>query len=75
MIPGTIVLLAIFMVLTIVGIREVSQVAVAIFITHLSTMALLIITGVLFVAFNGLETLWANFAFPAERGLARSSQF
>ena len=74
-IPGTIVLLAIFMVLTIVGIREVSQVAVAIFITHLSTMALLIITGVLFVAFNGLETLWANFAFPAERGLARSSQF
>ena len=63
-IPATIVLLAIFMMLSIVGIREVSQVAVVIFITHLSTMALLIITGVLFVAFNGLETLWANFAFP-----------
>ncbi len=68
-IPGTIVLLAIFMMLTIVGIREVSQVAVVIFITHLSTMALLIVTGALFVAFNGLDTLWANFAFPTERGL------
>jgi len=75
LIPATIVLLAIFMMLTIVGIREVSQVAVAIFITHLSTMALLIVTGVLFVAFNGLETLWANFAFPTEGGLARAIFF
>ncbi len=68
-IPATIVLLAIFMVLSIVGIREVSQVAVVIFITHLSTMALLIITGVLFIAFNGLDTLYANFAMPTARGI------
>ena len=74
-IPGTVVLLAIFMMLTIVGIREVSQVAVVIFITHLSTLALLIVTGVLFVAFNGLDTLWANFAFPSERGLAAAIFF
>ena len=71
-IPATVVLLAVFMMLTIVGIREVSQVAVAIFVTHLSAMALLIVAGVLFVAFNGLETLWANFALPAERGLAQA---
>ncbi len=69
LIPATIVLLAIFMMLTIVGIREVSQVAVAIFITHLGTLAILIIAGSLFVALNGLDTLLANFASPPERGL------
>ena len=63
------------MMLTIVGIREVSQVAVVIFITHLGTMALLIVTGILFVTFNGLDMLWANFALPTERGLTQAVFF
>ena len=75
LIPATIVLLAIFMMLTIVGIKEVSQVAVAIFITHLGTLAILIIAGTLFVALNGLDTLMANFALPSERGLTTAIFF
>ncbi len=42
----TIGLLAVFMVLTIVGITESAKVAIGIFLTHLVTLGLLIITGV-----------------------------
>jgi len=41
----TIGLLAVFMVLTIVGITESAKVAIAIFLTHLATLALLLIAG------------------------------
>ena len=62
---GTIGLLAFFMVLTIVGITESAIVAIVIFLTHLLTLTLLLVVGVLFL-FNteGLTTLQWNFSMP-----------
>lgn len=74
---GTIVLLAFFMVLTIIGITESAVVAIGIFITHLATLSLLLIMGVIFVFSNaaghddgGLATAKQNFAqeLPAAPG-------
>ena len=50
---GTIGLLAFFMFLTIIGITESAIVAIIIFITHLSTLTLLLIAGILFVFSGG----------------------
>ncbi len=68
-IPATIVLLAIFMALTIVGIGESSKVAIVIFITHLSALTLLVVASIGWVAFNGVSILEANFAVPTKGGL------
>lgn len=74
---GTIALLAFFMVLTIVGITESAVVAIGIFITHLTTLTLLLVVGLVFVFTNGgghddggLATAKQNFAqeLPATPG-------
>ncbi len=65
---ATIGLLAVFMVLTILGITESARVAIAIFVTHLLTLALLIGLGAVYIATNGLGTLTANMATPAPGG-------
>ncbi len=74
-IPATVVLLAIFMGLTIMGIGESSKVAIFIFITHLVTLSVLVIAGVAYVATHGVETLSANFAMPVEGGFVRAIFF
>lgn len=74
-IPATIVLLAIFMGLTMLGIGESSKVAVAIFIFHLGSLTLLLLSGMLWVLANGFGTLQANFALPVEGGLGRALFF
>ena len=53
-IMATVGVLTIFLMLTIAGIGESAIVAVIIFIIHLSTMAILIVSGGLYVAMNGL---------------------
>ena len=63
-IPATVVLLAVFMVLTIIGITESAKVAVAIFITHLTTLTLLLLVGGIFLVTNGLDVLVSNFQTP-----------
>jgi amino acid transporter len=63
---ATIGLLALFMGLTIMGIGESSIVAVVIFITHISTLTLLLIVGFFFFFTNGFETLIANYNQPIE---------
>ncbi len=63
-IPATVVLLAVFMVLTIMGITESAKVAVAIFITHLTTLTLLLVVGGIFLVTNGLDVLVSNFQTP-----------
>ena len=64
---GTIGLLAFFMVLTIVGITESAIVAIVIFITHMVTLTLLLVTGIIFLCTSGgFDILQANFAFPLE---------
>ena len=64
--PATVVLLGVFMCLTIVGIGESSKVAVVIFITHLSTLTLLLIAGLIHLAINGVGTFQANMSAPSE---------
>lgn len=67
---ATIVLLAIFMILTIIGIGESSLVASIIFVFHI--FSLLLLTGFCgyFILNNGLDILRENFSTPVEGGIA-----
>ena len=66
---ATIGLLALFMVLTIIGITESAVVAIGIFIFHLGSMALLLILGLVAVFTHGPDILWANLQTPTEGGI------
>ena len=74
-IPATVALLALFMVLTIIGITESSRVAVGIFLFHLATLAVLLLSGGLYLLGNGLAVFSTNFALPSEHGLATALFF
>jgi amino acid transporter len=63
-ISATVALLTLFLLLTISGISESAIVATIIFLFHLSSMALLLTSGIWFIAFNGLEIAIANFKMP-----------
>jgi amino acid transporter len=65
---ATIVVLLIFTGLAIIGIGESAIVAVFIFITHLITLALIVIASVWFIINNGLETFTVNWALPLKSG-------
>jgi amino acid transporter len=69
LIPATIILLFIFMSITIFGITESAHVAVTIFITHLVSLSLLMIIGVIYLLKNGFGTLAANMQIPSGNGL------
>ncbi len=64
--PATILLLAAFTGLTIMGITESSKVAIGIFVFHLVTLSVLLIAGVGYVFFSdsGSSVLQANYAAP-----------
>lgn len=68
-IEATVILLALFMMLTIMGIGESAKVAVGIFILHLTTMGILILAGVWGLAHNGLSVFMENFQMPVEGSL------
>ncbi len=68
-IMATVILLSLFLLLVIAGITESAIVATIIFITHLCTMALLIISGVWFVMSNGLNIAHTNFRAPVSGGI------
>lgn len=72
---ATVFLLTIFLMLTISGISESAIVATVIFIFHLSSMALLILSGIWFITFNGLETAAANFKLPLEGSISSAIFF
>ncbi|MEJ2188964.1 MAG: APC family permease [Acidobacteriota bacterium] len=74
-IPATIVLLAAFMVLTIMGIGESARVAVFIFIAHLATLLLLLTVGGLFILRHGTATLSANLSAPVEISIPQALFF
>lgn len=67
-IPATLAVLAVFMVLTILGITESARVAVAIFLFHMATLSVLLLLGLLYVATSGISVLQANMAMPAPHG-------
>jgi len=74
-IGATIGLLALFAVLTVIGIGESSKVAVAIFITHLSSLALLLLVGGFWLLRSGTETLSLNLAAPVPGSLSQALFF
>jgi len=74
-ITATIILLAAFMVLTIMGIGESARVAVVIFITHIATLLLLLGVGVFFVLRGGPATLVANLTAPMEISIPQALFF
>ncbi len=61
---ATVALLAFFMFLIMSGIKESSRVAIFIFIIHLTSMALLILSAVWFLNINGLDMIKENFHAP-----------
>ncbi len=73
--PATVILLAVFMVLSIIGITESSKVAVVIFITHITTLALLMLIGGWYLITHDLGVLISNFSIPVEGGVARALFF
>lgn len=63
---STMVLLALFAVLTIMGISESAIIAIVIFIAHIVTLTLLLLVGGIFIAQHGLGILLENFALPTK---------
>jgi amino acid transporter len=74
-IAATIGLLALFMVLSILGITESAVVAIVIFLTHLATLTLLLIVGAAHLASQGTGVLNENFATPLGEGGLTSALF
>jgi len=72
---ATIILLAVFMALTIIGIGESSIVASAIFVFHMVSLVLLSSFCGYYIFTNGLEVLQANFALPVEGGITTALFF
>ncbi|GAB2971779.1 hypothetical protein GCM10027049_01720 [Mucilaginibacter puniceus] len=68
LIPATIIILAIFMMLAIIGIGESAIVAVIIFITHLASLSLLVLTCCWFLFNNGFAVFQANWHMPISSG-------
>ncbi len=66
---ATIGLLALFMMLTIIGISESAVVAIGIFLFHMASMALLLVLGTIAVFYVGTEVLWQNLATPSPGGI------
>lgn len=67
-IPATMGLLALFLMLTILGMSESAIVAVVIFITHLLSLTLLVGVAVWYLAQIGLDNLTLNFQLPVKGG-------
>lgn len=63
-IPSTIVLLAIFAFLVIMGISESAKVAIGIFLFHLGSLVILAGTVAYFLMTTGLGTLMENWTYP-----------
>ncbi len=71
----TIVLLAIFMGLTILGIGESSKVAIVIFITHLVSLTLLAGFCGWYLFQNGFDIFFNNYSQPVEGGITQALFF
>jgi len=71
-IPATIGLLAVFMILTIIGIGESARVAVAIFLFHITTLLVLLVAGGIFIFTHDISILINNFHLPLGGSLPRA---
>ena len=66
---ATVILLALFMGITILGIGESSKVAIGIFLFHLFSLSLLALICGFFVFRNGLGVLFENYQLPVKGGI------
>ncbi|HXR83147.1 MAG TPA: APC family permease [Hanamia sp.] len=69
---ATMVLLTIFLLLTISGIRESASVSVVIFIIHLSVLLILICSAIYFVIVNGIDLAQINFHSPLKGSVSNA---
>lgn len=74
-IVATVVLLAVFMGLSILGIGESAKVAIGIFIFHLLSLVLLSLVCGFFLLKNGLGVLAENYSMPTEGGITNALFF
>ncbi|MBL0883471.1 MAG: APC family permease [Chitinophagaceae bacterium] len=65
---ATLLLLFFFLCLTIAGISESAIVALVIFIIHMASMALLVISAIYFLVTHGISVLIDNFSLPIRGG-------
>lgn len=72
---ATVIILLIFTTLAIIGIGESAIVAVVIFITHLSTLSLLVIASVWFIFMNGFDVFSMNWSLPITSGTIVNALF
>ena len=72
---ATILLLALFMGLTILGIGESSKVAIGIFVFHLVSLTLLVLVCGYYLLSNGFEVLQANYQLPVKGGIKEALFF
>lgn len=63
---ATVFLLTLFMLLNLLGIKESSGIAIFIFVVHLCSMALLIMSAFWFVSIYGLNIIRENFSYPVK---------
>jgi len=66
---ATLLLLAAFMGLTILGISDSARVAIGIFLVHIGTLTLLVLVGVWYLALHGLGAFTANLSVPPPGGI------
>lgn len=69
---ATLILLTVFLLLTINGIQESSQVSLIIFLIHIGALALLILSGIFFLMMNGFSIAEINFHTPVQGGLFKA---
>lgn len=72
---ATIALLAIFMGLTILGIRESSKIAIAIFLFHLVSLIILSTFTGIYLLQNGLDVFMNNSSLPVKTGSVTTALF
>lgn len=72
---ATLGLLFLFLCLNILGISESAVVALVIFIFHMVSMALLIITAIYFIVQNGTSIFDTNFSLPVKGGSITKALF
>lgn len=72
---ATVIVLLIFTGLAILGIGESAIVAVVIFVTHLTTLSLLVLASVWFIFMNGLDIFNLNWNLPITSGTIVNALF
>ncbi|MBO9584592.1 MAG: APC family permease [Flavobacterium sp.] len=72
---ATVVVLILFTGLAILGIGESAFVAVIIFVTHIGTLALLVLASLWFVLMHGLDTFHINWQTPIASGSIQMALF